>query len=156
MKNCILLCVMIIAGLATNAQPPKIPADKGASFGQKTTAENTITVEQLTDKMKGKMGSVDIKLRCKVTEVCQQMGCWIKVQSEKGNMTVRMKDHSFFVPAVLVGKTVVIAGTAEEKLTSVEELRDVAEDAGKSKAEVAKITKPLKEIVVQAKGVLVL
>ncbi len=71
-------------------------------------------------------------------------------------MTVRMKDHSFFVPLELSGKTVVIDGIAEEKLTSVDELRDVAQDGGKSKTEIAKITQPKKEIVVQAKGVLVL
>ena len=99
---------------------------------------------------------MDVKLRGKVTEVCQEMGCWIKVQSEKGDTTVRMKDHSFFVPLVLSGKTFVIEGLAEEKSTSVEQLRDVATDAGKSKEEVAKITQPKKEIVVQAKGVLVL
>ena len=156
MKNFILVCVIILIGITANAQPPKVPADKGATFGQKVTADNAITVEQLVDKMKGKAGAVDVKLRGKVTEVCQEMGCWIKVQSEKGDMTVRMKDHSFFVPQVLSGKTVVIEGLAEEKLTSVEQLRDVAADAGKSKEEVAKINQPKKEIVVQARGVLVL
>ena len=156
MKNFILVCVIILIGITANAQPPKVPADKGATFGQKVTADNAITVEQLVDKMKGKTGAVDVKLRGKVTEVCQEMGCWIKVQSEKGDMTVRMKDHSFFVPLVLSGKTVVIEGLAEEKLTSVEQLRDVAADAGKSKEEVAKINQPKKEIVVQARGVLVL
>ena len=156
MKNFILLSAIILIGLAANAQPPKVPADKGATFGQKITAENAITVEQLVDKMKRKAGAVDVKLRGKVTEVCHEMGCWIKVQSEKGDMTVRMKDHSFFVPLALSGKTVIIDGVAEEKLTSVEQLRDVAADAGKSKEEIAKITQPKKEIVVQAKGVLVL
>ena len=156
MKNFILVCAIILIGITANAQPPKVPADKGATFGQKVTADNAITVEQLVDKMKGKTGAVDVKLRGKVTEVCQEMGCWIKVQSEKGDMTVRMKDHSFFVPLVLSGKTVVIEGLAEEKLTSVEQLRDVAADAGKSKEEVAKINQPKKEIVVQARGVLVL
>jgi cyanophycinase-like exopeptidase len=71
-------------------------------------------------------------------------------------MMVKMKDHKFTVPVILNGKTIVIDGMAEEKLTSVEQLRHFAEDAGKSKAEIAKITEPKKEILVQAKGILVL
>jgi pectate lyase len=156
MKKMMLALTTICIGFAVNAQPPKVPAKAGTSFGSKTTADNAITVEQLYAKMSNKSTSVPVKLKGKVTEVCKEMGCWIKIQSEKGDMTVRMKDHSFFVPLELSGKTVVIDGIAEEKLTSVDELRDVAQDGGKSKAEVAKITQPKREIVVQAKGVLVL
>ena len=156
MKKILLVLIVTISALSSQAQPPKVPANAGTSFGATTTADNAITVDQMVDKMKNEKGAVPVKIKGTVTEVCQQMGCWIKVQTAGGNMTVRMKDHKFFVPAILSGKTVVIDGIAEEKLTSVETLRDVAEDAGKSKEEVAKITQPKKEIVVQAKGVLVL
>ena len=54
------------------------------------------------------------------------------------------------------GTTIVIDGVADEKLTTVAQLRHFAEDAGKSKAEIAKITEPKREILVQAKGILVL
>ena len=152
-----LVLAIICIGFMANAQPPNGPAVAGTIFGTgSVTAGNVITVEQLTANMKGKEGKVDVTLKGKVTEVCQEMGCWIKVQSENGDMTVRMKDHSFFVPLVLSGKTVIIEGFAEEKITSVEQLQDIAKDSGKSKEEVAKITQPKKEIVVQAKAVLVL
>ena len=156
MKKIFSLVLFVTAVTVANAQPPKVPANPGDHFGAKTTADNALSVEQMVNNIKGKKGPVDVKIKGKVTEVCQAMGCWIKVQSTSGDMTVRMKEHSFFVPVVLSGKTVVIEGTAEEKTTSVAELKDVAEDAGKSKAEVAKITAPKKEIVVQAKGILVL
>jgi hypothetical protein len=156
MRKKILVLSTFFAVFAATAQPPKVPAKAGTSFGSKTTADNAITVEQLYAKMNSKTPTLPVKLKGKVTEVCKEMGCWIKIQSEKGDMTVRMKDHSFFVPLELSGKTVVIDGIAEEKLTSVDELRDVAQDGGKSKTEIAKITQPKKEIVVQAKGVLVL
>jgi hypothetical protein len=42
------------------------------------------------------------------------------------------------------------------KVTPVKELQHYAEDAGKSKEEIAKITEPKKEIVMNAKGILVL
>jgi len=156
MKNFVLFCVMIITVLSVNAQPPKVPANSGATFGLKTTADNAITVEQLADNLKGKKGPVSVKLKGKVTEVCKMMGCWIKVQSANGDMTVKMEDEKFLVPLALNGKSVVIDGMAEQKVTTVEELRHIAEDAGKSKAEIAKITEPKKEISIQAKGILVL
>jgi hypothetical protein len=67
-----------------------------------------------------------------------------------------MKDHSFFVPVSMQGKTIVVDGTATLKETSVDMLKHYAEDAGKSKAEIDAITQPKKEITVQAKGILVL
>lgn len=157
MKKILTILAATCIGFAVNAQPPKVPADKGATFGAEgVTADNAITVEQLVSNLKGKEGKVDVKIKGKVTEVCQEMGCWIKVQSTNGDMTVRMKDHKFFVPVVLSGKTIVIDGTAEEKITTVESQKHLLEDAGKSKEEIAKITKPKKEIVIQAKGILVL
>jgi hypothetical protein len=157
MKKILLLAAVTFIGFAVNAQPPKVPADKGATFGAAgVTAENAVPVEQMIADMKGKTGQVPVKIKGQVTEVCQEMGCWIKVKTADGATTVRMKDHKFFVPLVLTGKTIVIDGTAEEKLTSVETLKDMASDAGKSKEEIAKIKEPKKEIVISAKGILVL
>ncbi|MES2005185.1 MAG: DUF4920 domain-containing protein [Bacteroidota bacterium] len=157
MKKSFLSLLIMVSFLYGNAQPPKVPADKGATFGAVgVTAENAISVEQMVANMKGKTGAVPVKIKGEVTEVCQEMGCWIKVKSTDGSMTVRMKDHKFFVPVILHGKSIIIDGTAEEKITSVESQKHLLEDAGKSKEEIAKITEPKKEIVIQAKGILVL
>jgi hypothetical protein len=157
MKKILFILTTVCIGYTVNAQPPKVPADKGATFGAAgVTADNAITVEQLAETMTGKTGKVDVKIKGKVTEVCQEMGCWIRVQSTNGDMTVRMKDHKFFVPVILHGKNIVIDGTAEEKITSVEQQRHLLEDGGKSKEEQLKITQPKKEIVIQAKSILVL
>lgn len=158
MKRVILFFTLIVAGMAVNAQPPTVPADAGATFGQKTTADNAITVAELFTLMKAKDANKEtaIKLKGVVTEVCKMEGCWIKIQSPDGSMMVKMKDHAFLVPVILNGKTIVIDGVADEKLTTVAQLRHFAEDAGKSKAEIAKITEPKREILVQAKGILVL
>ncbi|HCL05371.1 MAG TPA: hypothetical protein DHW64_05150 [Chitinophagaceae bacterium] len=71
-------------------------------------------------------------------------------------MMVKMKDHKFAVPVILNGKKIVIDGVATQTTTSVKQLKHFAEDAGKSKEEIAKITEPKKEIVIQAAGILVL
>ena len=158
MKKITLILAIICLGITVNAQPPKVPADKGAKFGEAAslTADNALTVEQLADMTKTQQGSFKVKLKGKVTEVCQAEGCWIKIQSTDGNMMVKMKDHKFTVPVILNGKSIVIDGFAESKLTTVEQLRHFAEDAGKPKAEIAKITEPKKELIVQANGILVL
>jgi hypothetical protein len=156
MKKIILILTAVCFSLSVNAQPPKVPADKGATFGVATTADNAITVDQLGATLKGKTGPVDVKLKGVVTQVCEREGCWIKVKSPDGSMMVKMLDHKFVVPLVLNGKTIVINGTAEEKITTVEQLRHYAEDAGKSKEEIAKITEGKREVTVNAKGILVL
>ncbi len=141
------------------AQPPKVPAASGSTFGEKITADRAITVDRLQEILVSKAEDsrkMDVKIKGVVTDVCTIEGCWIKVQSADGQIMVKMKDHKFTVPVALNGKTVVIGGSAEEKTTSVEQLKHYAEDAGKSKAEIAAIKEPKKEIIVDAKGLMVL
>lgn len=158
MKKFLFVATFACIGFAVNAQPPKVPAEAGTVFGQTTTADNAISVDQLYSIMDSKKEKKEmtVKLKGVVTQVCEKEGCWIKVKSPNGSMMVKMKDHKFLVPLVLNGKTIVIDGIADEKLTTVEQLRHFAEDAGKSKEEIAKITEAKKEITVQAKGILVL
>jgi hypothetical protein len=159
MKKILALFFAAFGYLVSTAQPPNVPAKTGSFFGEKITAENAISVEQLRNLLVSKSeGSrkANVKIKGVVTDVCTMEGCWIKVQSSDGKMMVNMKDHKFKVPVALNGKTVVIDGAAEEKITSVEQLKHFAVDAGKSKEEIAAIKQPKKEIVIDAKGVLVL
>lgn len=159
MKKVLSFIVSMFTGAIVMAQPPNVPATTGVHFGEKTTAENAISVTQLheliTTKNEGSR-KADVKIKGVVTDVCTMEGCWIKVQSPDGKMMVKMKDHKFTVPVALNGKTVVIEGAAEEKITSVEQLKHYAADAGKTKAEIESIKEPKKEIIVDAKGILVL
>jgi hypothetical protein len=158
MKKLSAICIALFTVLMVQAQPPEVPANAGASFGKATTADNALSMEEfikvMGSKEEGKGQTV--KLVGVVTEVCKKEGCWIKVESPDGNLMVRMKDHKFAVPVVLNGKKVVIDGVATQTTTSVKQLRHFAEDAGKSKEEIAKIKDPKKEIVIQAAGILVL
>ncbi len=155
MKKLLFLLTIVMSSISLMAQPPKGPAKKGMTFGIKTTAEGAVAANELTNVMAEKT-TADVKVKGTVTEVCKAEGCWIRMQTASGTMLIKMKDHSFTVPMALNGKTIVADGTAELKETSVEMLKHYAEDAGKSKAEIAAITVPKKEIVLQAKGILVL
>ena len=68
---------------------------------------------------------------------------------------VRFKDYGFFMPAYIVGNTVVVEGVAKKKETSVASLQHAAKDLGKSQAEINQITQPKNDINIVADGVLV-
>ncbi len=155
MKKLLLFVPAFFLGLTLMAQPPKGPAKKGMVFGAKTTAEGAVSVNDLGSLLAGKE-STEVKITGKVVEVCKMEGCWIMMETANGPMRIKMKDHKFLVPLALNGKTIVAGGTATLKETSVEKLRHYAEDAGKSKDEIAAITAPKKEITFDATGILVL
>jgi hypothetical protein len=150
-----LLLVALFAFTSVMAQPPKGPAKKGMTFGAKTFASGAITPDELPALLEGKT-TADVKIKGKVVEVCKAEGCWLRMQTPSGNMLIKMKDHAFFVPLAMNGKTIVAEGTATLKETSVEMLKHYAEDAGKSKDEIEAIKEPKKEITLQANGILVI
>ena len=127
------------------------------SFGDKISADKTITSEELLSKFKTmKVGdTVNVKFASTIKEVCSKKGCWMKLPLDKETITmVRFKDYSFFMPLDSKDREVIVEGKAFVKETSVKELQHYAEDAGKSKEEIAKITEPKKEFAFEANGVL--
>jgi hypothetical protein len=129
---------------------------KVSSYGEKINDKNTVDVKTLPGSLATK-DSVVAKVKGKVIDVCQRKGCWMNVDLGNGEeMMVRFKDYGFFVPKDAGGKTVVLQGVAFKDETSVEQLRHYAQDAGKSKAEIEKITKPEKAISFEASGVLLI
>lgn len=145
----------LLFGFILMAQPPEGPANTGMVFGKKTTAEGAIAANDVNAKLKG-TASTELKVTGKVKEVCKAEGCWLKMETANGDMMIRMKDHSFFVPVSMEGKTIVVDGTASIKETSVEMLKHYAEDAGKSQAEIDAIKEPKKAVTLQATGILVM
>ncbi len=123
-------------------------------FGDSITETDAIASELLASKMKN-IDSLDIKLTGKIIEVCQKKGCWMVMNIGEGkSMRVKFKDYGFFVPKDASGKTIIIEGKAFSETTSVATLQHYAEDAGKSKEEISKITVPETEIGFEAHGVI--
>jgi hypothetical protein len=69
-------------------------------------------------------------------------------------MRVTFKDYGFFMPKDCSGKTAIVEGIAKVEVTSIEDLKEYAKDDGQSKEDIAKITEPQKELVFEAKGVI--
>lgn len=134
------------------------PAKDGKHFGAVINADNAITYDAMREKMAAS-DSLNLKVTGKVSEVCQKKGCWMTIVSDDPAapaMRVTFKDYAFFMPKNLSGKHVVIDGYAYVETTPVEVLRHYAEDAGKSKEEIAAITQPQREVSFEAAGVLIL
>jgi hypothetical protein len=124
-------------------------------FGDTITGENAADVATVLTSLKGK-DSLALKLTGTITSVCQKKGCWMEMDLGKGQtMRVTFKDYAFFVPKDADGKTAIIEGYAYNDTISVEELKHYAEDAGKSKEEIEKITAPEVELSFEAKGVII-
>jgi hypothetical protein len=115
----------------------------------------SLTIGKLQKKI-GSKKEIKTRLEGTIEGVCKAAGCWLTIQNPDGKaVRVTFKDYGFFVPKDIEGKKVIVEGIAYRTTTSVEALRHYAEDAGKSKAEIAKITVPLNEISFEAEGLIV-
>lgn len=125
-------------------------------FGKKIAVEkNSIDASKIGSEM-ANLEKLEARVKGTVEQVCQAAGCWMKIVTDNGqSMRVTFKDYAFFVPKDIAGKKVIFEGVAQKTTTSVDHLKHYAEDAGKSKAEIAKITKPEYSITFEAEGVIV-
>lgn len=156
MKKLIFSFLLLVAAAAQAQESDIKPAAKGVVYGEAIVAQgNTVTPANLQANLVN--NAFEGKITGKVKEVCKSMGCWITLEKGDGStLMVKAKDHSFFMPQNLVGKTVVIEGTASVKEVTEAKRKHLAEDAGKSKAEIKKIKGAEKEVQFIATGVEVL
>ena len=126
-------------------------------FGEPITQKGSISYGELLKKLSA-VDSVNTKVTGTVSGVCKAKGCWMTIVSADTDeeMRVKVKDYGFFVPKDIEGKTVVFEGLAYRDVTSVADLRHLAEDVGKTKEEVEAITEPEEGYNFLASGVLLL
>ncbi|RZA09662.1 MAG: DUF4920 domain-containing protein [Proteobacteria bacterium] len=130
-------------------------ADGSKSYGKGVTS--SAAPLSLKDALKDKDGLKDkeIVVRAEVEQVCQAMGCWLTLQDPKdksANVRVSFDNYSFFVPKDSAKRIATVQGKLFDKELSAAEARHYAKDAGKSAAEQAKITKPVKQAWFEATG----
>ena len=148
--------------LACNTAPvPATAQDKSAqptvkSYGEAITPDGAISTAELVKAMSEK-DEFTAKVEGEVITSCAMKGCWMDMKLADGStMKVRFKDYGFFVPTKgLEGKHAVIQGTATREVVDVATLQHYAEDAGKSKEEIEKITEPRTDVMFLADGVLI-
>jgi hypothetical protein len=165
MKNVLKVCLIFLLVFAACKENKSIEKEvvkdekamNYASFGEKITSEKVIDAQKMLEKFKGlkKGDTLNIKFTSTINEVCSKKGCWMKLDLTDGKQTmVRFKDYGFFMPLDADNKEVIVNGKAFVKETTVDELRHYAEDAGKTKEEIALITESKVEFAFEADGVL--
>lgn len=166
MKKVLMFAAVLFAFSANaqdnaNLKPAVKPATDsratGTPYGKKFDEKTAISVPELVKKAQGRE-LAEVVVSGTISEVCQTEGCWIRVSMENdegSTMLVKFKDHEFTIPKDLAGKKVVFSGRAYQAKISVEMLKHYAEDAGKSKEEIEKITAPSTELAVEATGLII-
>jgi hypothetical protein len=163
MLNRIIFIALLATGMASctneqvasnenNGKIREVSIHDGVTFyGKEFDIKNAITGEQLRQQM-ATVHECNGVISGKVADVCKKEGCWINLDLGN-NYMMQVSLHKFRVPNDCEGKTAYLAGKAYMDTTSVEKLRDFAEDAGKPISEVEAITQPKVEMIFEANGV---
>jgi hypothetical protein len=114
-----------------------------------------ISTQEMLRQFKAENGDQEFTFEGKITEVCSNAGCWVSIDRGNGEtFMVRFKDH-FTIPLnTKIGSTAYLHGLAYMDTVQVEDLKHFAQDAGKSEAEIEKITKPEYSLNFEADGIL--
>ncbi|MEZ4912004.1 MAG: DUF4920 domain-containing protein [Saprospiraceae bacterium] len=146
---------VIIFSLSCKQQVENVSLN--GSYGKAIDTVSAQTVATVISKIEGKDSIDYIVVKGKVSEVCQAKGCWINVISDADTTSqeifVEFQDYAFVLPKDIAGASVYIQGKMFRDVTSVEELKQNAEDEGFTPADIAKISEPLIEISFMADGV---
>jgi len=120
----------------------------------KVDASKAITAAEMMTAFEGKKEKMEFTFKAPIEAVCMKAGCWINIPVENGDpIMVRFKDHFTIPPKTKKCTEVYIHGMAHWDTVSVELLQHFAEDAGKSKEEIAKIIGPKFELGFEADGI---
>ena len=161
MKKIFIFLVFAIATLSCNSNKSQVNTLDVAgydSFGQKISADKAITSSELNSKYsKLKIGdTIDVKFKSTIKEVCQNKGCWMKLDlGENKEAFVKFKDYAFFMPKDSKNDEVILHGKAFVSQESVEDQKHYAGDAGKSQTEIDAIVAPKTIYSFTADGVLI-
>ena len=104
-------------------------------LGKPLTAKQPVTIAELLAKPADYVGKT-VQVKGKITEVCQNMGCWIYVADAQSNkIRVKVNDGEIVFPKDGAGRTVTAEGVfTKEDLTreqAIDRAREEAKDSGR-------------------------
>lgn len=154
-KIFVIVSLAFVASSCGNKGTSENGVELGKSYGpNKVDTSKAISVSQMLKSFEGKTEEMEFTVFTEISEVCSKAGCWINIPVENGDpIMVRFKDHFTIPPKTKKCTEVYIHGMAHWDTVSVELLQHFAEDAGKSKEEIAKITEPKFELGFEADGI---
>ena len=131
------------------------PTSSTGNFGEKITEDNAMAAAELPALL-AENDSVEVKLTGNIESVCQMTGCWADLDLGNGETVhVTFKDDSFLLPKDAAGKVAIVKGVAQREELSVDYLKHLAKDDGKTQEEIDAITEPSMEYTFVASGVII-
>jgi hypothetical protein len=121
------------------------------NYGAAITTKNPLSLEAAIQELDDKL-TADVLVESKVAAVCVVKGCWMALTSSQNEVRVTFKNYGFFVPSSVIGKTVVVEGTLEKVVMSLEDTKHYVKDAG---GDPSQVTHPRTEYRIVASGVAV-
>lgn len=123
-------------------------------YGEELATTPIYKMESFNDVSVGNE-PMTLALEGKIKAVCKKKGCWMKMDNPNGDDLFVSFDYVFLVPKNADGRRAVIEGVLSNDTTSVEYLKEIARDAGKSQTDIDKITEPEISKTFLAKSVLI-
>lgn len=139
----------------TNSKNEDTTIELGKSYGPvKVDTTDALTVQEMLTQFNANKDQSIFTFKSELSGVCLTAGCWVSIDKGNGEtFMVRFKDHFTIPTKTKIGTSAYIHGRAHIDTVSVEMLKHFAEDAGKSKDEIAKITEPTFEMGFEADGI---
>jgi hypothetical protein len=161
MKKIIYVVTVLLMVASCNKKSEVKPVEEAAAyvkFGDSISADGAISKEELLTKYDSlkPTDTLEVKVLSKIVDVCQKKGCWMNIELGSGKSAfIKFKDYGFFVPKNAAESEVIIHGKAFVEVTSINDLKEYAKDAGKSKAAIDSIVAPETNYSFMADGVLI-
>lgn len=159
MKTALLIAGLLFltasCGNSESTETKENPIQLGKNYGPvKVDTSKAISVAEMLTEFEGKSEEMEFTFLAPIEEVCSKAGCWINVDKGNGEtFMVRFKDHFTIPTKTKPGSEAYLHGVAYWDTVSVEMLQHFAEDAGKTKEEIAKITEAKYELGFEADGI---
>ena len=161
MKKIIYVVTVLLMVASCNKKSEVKPVEEAAAyvkFGDSISADGAISKEELLTKYDSlkPTDTLEVKVLSKIVDVCQKKGCWMNIELGSGKSAfIKFKDYGFFVPKNAANSEVIIHGKAFVEVTSINDLKEYAKDAGKSKTAIDSFVAPETNYSFMADGVLI-
>jgi hypothetical protein len=109
-------------------------SDKNTTFGVPFTLTSSQAIS-VSEAVKPANYDRIIRVEGDCYRVCQEEGCWLIVTDGKEKLHVIVKNKEFAAPKDCGRKKIALEGIVQEQLTSEDDAREYAGQAGKSEAE---------------------
>ena len=131
------ICIAIL-GIAALIALPLLAEE--VKLGKPIAVKSATPIKDILSQPDKYLGK-DVLIEGEITEVCQNMGCWINVKDASTSEVIQVKvdDGVIVFPKDGAGKKVVAQGKLEKVAVTKEELQHQAEESGK-KVDTSKIT----------------